>query len=208
MKFKEYIKEMSTAGKGNWIPDIDTIGSYSKRIIELTYTKVKDFNIRGKSFELYKLKSESKIKDYFILGSFLNEEENGKIIERFDCVFEMELKEQEIESIGIFKVVVSVMVKENLRGHGISTIIYKFLVKDLKFLIMGDSIQYFGARILWKKLSEDRDVIVDLIDLKQKKILERNIKLSHGKKDYEFDKRLWSYKTGKEFIRPILKDIL
>lgn len=210
LKFKEYITEMSTAGKGNWIPDIDTIGSYSKRIIELSYTKIKDFKIRGKQFELYKLKSESKIKHYFILGSFLNEEENGKIIERFDCVLEMELKDQDtnIKDIGIVKVVESVIVKENLRGHGISTTIYKFLVKELKYLIMGDSIQYFGARILWKKLSEDNEVIVDLIDLKKKVILDKDITLHHGKKDHEFDKRLWSYEKGKENIRPILKDIL
>lgn len=208
--YKDIITEMSTAGKGNWIPDNDTIGSYSKRIINLSYKKIDNIKIKDKLFELYKLKSESKIKHYFILGSFINEEENGEIVERFDCVMEMELKDikTKIPEINNVKVVESVIVKETSRGYGISTTIYKYLVKELKYLIIGDSIQYFGARMLWKKLSKDKDVVVDLIDLKQKRILEKDVTLYHGDKDWEFDKRLWSYKTGKEHIRPILKDIL
>lgn len=78
----------------------------------------------------------------------------------------------------------------------------------MNFVIMGDSQQYFGARKLWSKLSKSSDVIVDLVNIKTKKVLKKNITLHQGNSEEDFDKAVWSLDTSKENIRPILKKIL
>lgn len=78
----------------------------------------------------------------------------------------------------------------------------------MKFNIIGDSEQYFGARRLWAKLSKEVDVIVDIYDLKSDSIIEENVILHHGYYNSDFDKRLWSFSKDKHFVGSILKDIL
>ena len=85
---------------------------------------------------------------------------------------------------------------------------YKFLVKKEGYIILGDEIQYFGARKLWAKLSKSLDVKVDIIDVDTNKYLEKDVILKHGSEDWEFDNRVWSYNVDKKHIRLLLKDIL
>jgi hypothetical protein len=66
--------------------------------------------------------------------------------------------------------------------------------------------QRFGARRLWSKLSKMIDLTVDIIDLENNKVLEKDTAIHHGEKDEEFDKRVWSYEIDKKHIRIILKD--
>ena len=94
-----------------------------------------------------------------------------------------------------------------LKRAGISTYMYKYFVKKLKYTIIGDTEQYFGARRLWSRLSKEIDVIVDIYDFKNDKVLEKNVILHHGNYNNDFDEKLWSYSKDKHFTRSILKDI-
>lgn len=85
---------------------------------------------------------------------------------------------------------------------------YKYFVKELKFTILGDAEQYFGARKLWASLSKELDVIVDIYDVKEDKIIHPNVVLHHGNYNNDFDARLWSYSKSKHNVRSILKDII
>jgi predicted GNAT family acetyltransferase len=204
--FKEYLLEMSRAGKGDWKPDVDSIIDLSIRVLEKSYTFITELQIKNKSFDLYKLNSSSKIKEYYILGTFVKVEENNEPVVRFDIVLECELKNY--SELKDTKIIESIFVNESERGKGIATTLYSYFVKDLNYIIIGDKVQYYGARLLWKKLSEDQTVIVDLFNVKSNTIIETDIKLKHGLNDKEFDKRLWSYGEDKNHIRPLLRKIL
>ena len=100
-----------------------------------------------------------------------------------------------------------VRVPNSLQGRGIALIVYRFFVKKLKFNILGDETQYFGARKLWAKLSKMVDVTVDIIDIRDGSFLEKDVVLHHGTEDWDFDHRVWSYNVDKKHIRLILKDV-
>ena len=66
--------------------------------------------------------------------------------------------------------------------------------------------QRFGARRLWSRLSKMEDLIVDIIDVKNNKVLVADTEIYHGLEDKDFDTRVWSYEAGKKDIRLILKN--
>ena len=66
--------------------------------------------------------------------------------------------------------------------------------------------QRFGARRLWSKLSKITDLIVDIIDVKNNKVLVADTEIYHGLEDKDFDSRVWSYETDKKDIRLILRN--
>jgi hypothetical protein len=101
----------------------------------------------------------------------------------------------------------SVAVSTTNQGAGIAKALYLHFVKKLKFNILGDEEQYFGARKLWTKLSQTEDTTVDIIDIDKNEYIEKNVILHHGHYDHEFDDRVWSYGHEKKHIRLILKDI-
>lgn len=105
------------------------------------------------------------------------------------------------------KQVLGVDVKSSNRGDGFATSVYKYFVQEEKFSLLGDKEQYFGARKLWTRLSKELDVKVDIIDIENKKILEKDVILHHGSDDWDFDKRVWSYTPEKKNIRCILTKI-
>ena len=85
---------------------------------------------------------------------------------------------------------------------------YKYFVKEKNYTIVGDSEQYYGARMLWAKLSKNLDLKVDIYNIKKNELLFTDVILHHGKYDSDFDERLWSYSKDKHNIRSILIDIL
>lgn len=103
----------------------------------------------------------------------------------------------------------SIYLDEAIRERGVGTKIYKFLVNEMGFTILGDSYQYFGARKLWVSLSKNVKLNVDIIDVNTAEVLESNVILKHGD-DEEYDNRLWSYypNVTKEDTRPILTKII
>lgn len=98
-------------------------------------------------------------------------------------------------------------VDSSFRGIGIAKSMYKYLVKEQKYNIIGDVEQFFGARRLWANLSRSSDVIVDIVDIKKGIYVEKDTILHHGTDDWDFDKRVWDYSNHLEDIRLILKDI-
>lgn len=207
MKFRDFLeeesvlKEMAVAGFGDWKPSKEMIGTVSKFILDKKWTFVCTEVLKGTVYRIYKQG------DVYIAGYLTDK---GDIYLEVD--FEIKLSEH--KSIAHdFKIsrrlmnVDGVRVQETSQGYGIATMMYKILVIKENLIILGDEIQYFGARRLWSKLSQQVDVRVDIIDLETKSIIEKDVLLKHGSEDWEFDKRVWSYNYDKKNIRLILKEI-
>lgn len=207
------INEQSIAMKGDWQEGVSKISTMSETMI-LKWQKVDDIMIPklGKTFELRQLRNSLE----FILGYWDVERLNTKIgIEEknvFETVFKIGLKRYKLveSKLGYVRLinVQGVIVLDEYTNNGISTIIYKYLVNNLKYTILGDEKQYFGARKLWARLSKDLDVRVDIIDISSKTKILENIILHHGNYDKDFDEALWSYENDKTHLRSVLVSIL
>jgi len=203
MLFKDYIKEMSIAGYGDWKPSKEMIGTITEFIIKKNWTFITNINLKGTKYKIYKQGIE------YILGNFITS--TKKKVE-FEVDFRIKLTEHK-SIANSFKIkeklvnVDGVEVQKTQQGYGISTMMYKFLVKNEKFTILGDEIQYFGARKLWSRLSKSLDVVVDIIDINKEQYIEKDVLLTHGNYDHEFDKRVWDYDDSKISVRLILKDL-
>lgn len=200
----EDLSEHAIAAWGDWNPKRDRVASKSIRSLKCDFEKIDEITILSKTFSLYKFKKKST----FILGDFSTVD--GE--KRFEVIFHIEL--QEHPSIGSrFKLknvmnVNGVYVHEDTRGYKIASTMYQYFVKKLKYTILGDEIQYFGARILWVRLSKLDSVKVDIIDIETDKVLEKDVILHHGEADYEFDERILDYSDIRKHIRLVLTDVL
>lgn len=203
-KFRDYIKEMSIAGYGNWKPTKEMVGTKSAVVVKNDWTEIGTVKSGSYVYTTYKLH------DSYILGHFITTSSND---EMFEVVFSIDLREHRMTA-NAFNIrnrlmnVDGVMSAETKRGDGLAIYMYKLLVKKEKFIILGDELQYFGARRLWSRLSKHADVTVDIIDTNSEKYLEKDVVLHHGSNDWEFDARVWSYNHDKKHIRLLLKDIL
>lgn len=199
----EIIREMSIAGKGDWKPSNDMIASMSTFILDKKWIYVDEQKHEHLIYRIYK-QNNTYIAGYYI--------ENKQGETKFEVDFEIKLSPDN-ETKHIFRIskplmnVDKVLVQETAQGRGIATMMYKFLVKKEGYAILGDEVQFFGARRLWSKLSKEIDVRVDIIDLDSEKVLEKDVILKHGTDDWDFDKRVWSYDFDKKHIRLILKEI-
>ena len=199
--FKEYqqqvIDEMSIAMKGD-IP----ILHMSIQKLKGSYTFVAETTTdEGEKLKIYSYNGK---KPHFKIGERVIK--NGE--EKFAVLMEIDLTSipNMLGYTNIFNVD-SVTVATIRQGFGIARTIYLYFVKKLKYNLMGDEEQYFGSRKLWKKLSQHEDAIVDIIDIYNNRIIEKNVTLHHGSEDWDFDNRVWSYDTDKRHIRLILRDL-
>lgn len=87
-------------------------------------------------------------------------------------------------------------VANDVRGNGLSTKLYSFLVLNLHMVLMCGNIQFFGARKLWSRLSKHPDIAIDVIDMCTQKIIEKNIVLNHGPDNDDFDTKYWGVYRG------------
>ena len=200
---KEVLQEMSIAGKGDWKPNKDMVEYKSANVVKLKWKLIDKFTPKnGIELELRTLRDE------YIAGRFII---NGND-EEFEIFLHMNMSEDS-ETASTFKIskrlmnVDGVKVKETSQGSGIALMTYKSIIKNQNIIIIGDEVQFFGARRLWAKLSKEVDVRVDIIDLDSEKVLEKDVILKHGTDDWDFDKRVWSYDYDKKYIRLILKEI-
>lgn len=199
----EIIREMAVAGYGDWKPSKDMVASMSTFILDKKWKYIDEQKHGHLIYRIYKQNAT------YIAGYYI-ENEQGET--KFEVDFEIKLSADD-ETKHIFKIskqlmnVDKVLVQETTQGRGIATMMYKFLVMHEGFVILGDEIQFFGARRLWAKLSREIDVRVDIIDLHSEKVLEKDVILKHGTEDWDFDKRVWSYDFDKKYIRLILKEI-
>ena len=200
---KEVLQEMSIAGKGDWKPNKDMVEYKSANVVKIKWKLIDKFTPKnGIALELRTLNNE------YIAGRFVL---NGDD-EEFEIFLHMNMSE-DTETSSVFKIskilmnVDGVKVKETAQGSGIALMTYKSIIKNQNIIIIGDEVQFFGARRLWSKLSREVDVRVDIIDLDSETVLEKDVILKHGTEDWDFDKRVWSYGYDKKYIRLILKEI-
>lgn len=202
-EINEVIQEMAIAGKGDWKPNENMVEYKSANVVKLKWKLVDTFTPKnGIELELRTLHNE------YISGRFIL---NGGD-EEFEIFLHMNMSEDK-ETASEFNIskklmnVDGVKVKETAQGSGIALMTYKSIIKNQNIIIIGDEVQFFGARRLWSKLSREVDVRVDIIDLDSEKVLEKDVILKHGTDDWDFDKRVWSYDYDKKYIRLILKEI-
>lgn len=219
LKFKEFsnkLDEQAEAMKGNCNFQ-GMLGTLSLTVLKTQWQKMDEFsNFKGYPNILYLYKH--KHENTWILGEDMEcEEDNRK--EGFETsikfVTYFKIKFSNVKNYG-YKLnikplynVNAVMTDPDLRGQGIAKFMYRYFIKNQGYNILGDKQQFFGARKLWKKLSEDSDITVDIIDIKEGVYIDKNVIIHHGDLDDEFDKRIWKEEgdTSTHNIRLILKDI-
>jgi len=200
---EEILKEMSIAGYGDWEPSKEMVGTIGKIVVDKHWKQVGNLKIDNIEYLIFHLE------DTYLAGNFMTSSEGD---EKLEVDFEIRLREHKSTAVS-FKLrqklmnVDGVKVAKTKQARGIATEMYKFLLKEEKYIILGDEIQYFGARKLWARLSKSLDVIVDIIDINTDEYLEKDVTLKHGSNDWEFDNRVWDYDTHKKHIRLFLKDI-
>ena len=150
-------------------------------------------NVNGyKLFKLDKREDRNYQHDY-ILGYFEN-----NIFKKIAKIY--------FDKIDEFYEVDTIYVSPDVRKREIASKLYIYFVKELNYKILGSDMQRFGARRLWSKLSKITDLIVDIIDVKNNKVLVADTEIYHGLEDKDFDSRIWSYEADKKDIRLILKN--
>lgn len=195
------------AKPGDWEGG-EFIGPMSELVYHLKWTKVG--SIVTNNGDVYEI-AKHNVEPSFIAGCMA--EQDGREI--FGMVFQIDLtpiektrfsQKSEFLKYENLHIVNGVKVRETDQGKGIAKLIYKWLV-DEDILLLGDRIQYFGARRLWAALSRDTDIVVDIIDFDSAYVIDRDVILHHGRYDADFDERVWSYGEDKQHIRLILRKI-
>ena len=205
-EFRDYlnmVSEMSIAGYGDWEPSAEMLVTMSIFVLNKKWTFVNKIKIKTLEYSIYKLKDE------FIMGNIITSSTGEQ---QFEIDLKIKLMEHKstANDLNIHKRLMNVdgvKVNESVQGLGLATAMYTYLVKNEKMVILGDEIQYFGARRLWSKLSMKLDLTVDIVDVSKGIYLERDVLIHHGLEDWEFDERVWDYTTSKKDIRLILKEI-
>lgn len=192
--FKQYLNEMPIAGLGDWKGSNKFQSSISKTVVDLYWRKVGKIQ----EFEVRELSN----RDSFVVGSFNDTE--------FRVAAQIELRREseignDLKMPNLFSVE-GVITDLNLRGRGIGKELYQFLLSR-GYIILGDSVQYFGARKLWAKISRDSRLIVDVVDIMSSRVVMTDVELKHGDLDHEFDASIWSYDLDKAQLRPILRKL-
>jgi hypothetical protein len=189
------------AAYGDWQLGELTITYRGEAVLKTQYDYIGELEILYLGIKkIYKLKSS----DFYIVGDFIKKNDET----RFEENFQIEFKPTNIPNMQeTFMNVEGVKVPDKMKGLRIATSLYRYFVKELKFNILGDETQFFGARKLWSSLSKMTDITVDIIDISDGTFLEKDVVIYHGLEDWDFDNRVWSYDVDKKHIRLILKDL-
>lgn len=210
--FKQFLKEKNNATEEeiheqalamyNDYPEKLTPTATSEFVTNLKWKKVTELKSKkGITYEVRKFNEG----DFYRIGLWeLIDDEK-----QFVRYGEVDLRDEVVCS-KTYKAVSLVRFYSKIHGDGLGTLFYKYLVKEEKIDLLSDTVQYFGARKLWAKLSKVPDVIVDVIDTKTCKI-EKGIKVYHGDVNDAFDETIWSDESHDYIaknIRLILRDVL
>lgn len=224
IKWKEFqverLEEMAIAQKGNLKDYGEFLTTYKLNVVN-DFMKLIDKNIKidklpNYKLELYQFTNRKINEPDYILGFWTTEDVDTKVgIESkkvFRAIWAIQVAKREI-ALKQYKNVINidgVFTDEDraFRSKGISTFMYQYLVNKLHFTILGDLEQYFGARKLWTGLSKIKSMQVDVIDLKENKVIIENAILVHGEKDEEFDKRIWGTEESESYIAKNFRCIL
>jgi len=207
--FQEILDEMAIAGYGDWTPSKEMVG-YKTSFIVKNKWKFIDY-IKDRFNNKYKLYNYPNTYDY-ILGKFKKTSTNEEVFEvvtsiklnkRKDIKYNFKYEKEVFNVDGV-------QVNYSLQGNGLALSLYTYLVKKQNMYILGDGLQYFGARRLWRRLSKRTDLTVDIINIDRDEIIEEDVLLHLGDTNDEFDKRVWTNDYSDEYkknIRLVLKNI-
>jgi hypothetical protein len=206
------LNEHAIAANGDWEEYVDALSEISETVTNTKWHFIDFVKLNTNTYEFRQLRNSL----IFICGYWEEKDRITKLGKEsykvFTVVFQINLSRQKsFENLMKMKKLVNVDgvgIRQDLTGKGLATIIYKYLVNNLNYTILGDEVQYFGARKLWTRLSKEVDVKVDIIDTNTKKIIFENVILHHGNYDHDFDERLWSYQDDKSHLRSVLTKIL
>ena len=202
---EDSLYESPVAAKGDLVTSLLTT-DISELVIELNWRLRGTIRTNSKTLEVLKHKQEN----CYIVGEMIQGLDEVQDKPRFAVYTRIHLRDEKIKGTSYVSVS-RVETRTDNQGEGIATALYKFLVLKEKIKLLSDSIQFFGARRLWAKLS--KEMIVDVIDSESGDLLIKNVKLHQGKIDKDIDERVWSYVDeleqdySKDYIRFILKDI-
>ncbi len=199
--FENRLIEMSVAIPGDWDEYMETLGDISETIIEKNWKL-----ILNKKFNKFDMEIRRQ-NNTFIVGYYIgsNNDKRFKIVLRIALYDVHKLPTN--SSIKNLYSVVGVGVLKEFHGMGIATFMYKYLVNGLNLNLLGDELQYFGARKLWNRLSKELDIRVDVMDFNTFEVVKESVDLKHGKLDDEYNKEYWSSDYSKANIRFILRKI-
>ena len=178
----------------------DKITDISKSYMDEKYELVlkNAYIVKNEILDLYKHKDS----EYYVLGRFyLDDEELNK--KRFAVIFDVYFtydekfrsKQKQLKNKKVLTIK-SVHTATNFRGNKISTNMYKLFLKNA--LIISDSIQYKGAKKLWKGLIQDKNITVWIYDILEDKIISK----ATSKTD---ERSIWSSDDSKTRIRLVAK---
>lgn len=204
-KFNELldkVDEMSIAMSGDY--DFGNL-HYIKgglRVLSKTDTSINKIlfskynEITNELLYLVKFHTDINVYHYILCRDYImdDKDNNGntyQTVNRFQMIAAMQLSNPTMyRGFGntLYRVVkgVEVAKEERLKGYG--TFLYKLLVNDLGFHLMGDMEQYEGARRLWVDLSHNTSFKVDIVDIANgMKVLYSNVRLKDA-----LDERVWT----------------
>ena len=208
LSFKEFTKnhksgkqlnEMSFPGDGDWSKI--AVSFFPRTAMDTKCEFVSDIKIPklNRSFHLYRTKGSDLVTYRF--GEWDKNDEFASIasftLEKVpDFLYYKNVWNSNYE-----------LVSDLYQYNGIAKELFIFLSEKLKITILGDSIQYFGSRKLWSKLSKIPHVIVDIVDIKHNKVIEHDVEIYHGLENEHWDERVWFKDESEEkmSIRVIMK---
>jgi len=201
--FTQYLDEMTHAAYGDYTKNVSQyLQDVSRFIINKKWTRLTTIN----GLELYRLTERNKRN--YLIGKF-NTQKDGSPFEVYTrMTLEVDSESSQLFN-KIFYNVNLVATQSGMQGSGLAKSLYQYLVEVEDLLILGDAVQYFGARRLWSKISKmSTVVVVDILDIANGEVIERDVTLSHGDLDHEFDPRVWSDDHLTYHIRPLLQKLI
>jgi hypothetical protein len=152
VKIHKELNEMAISGEFDWV-DNKAFGFISSRGLATEYKKVDDLKIDNEVYQLFVLDQGST--KVFNLGKMRLRDDDKKLA----VVASIQLRRVP-DFMGLHNIwnVDDVRVVKTLQYRGIAKSLYLYLVKKLNMIILGDEVQYFGARVLWTRLSKSNEV--------------------------------------------------
>jgi hypothetical protein len=214
MRLKELLQKINenpVASLGDWQGFKDDFQkNISKSVFDLLWSIAEPININGQKFLIAQLNDDT----IWVAGYYdeIQEQTKNGIVSKdvFKTVFQINFQDHQDlgNKLGYEDLysVRGVEVAKDYQGLGLTTKMYDWFVNRLGINILSDRVQYNGGRMLWKKLSKNVNLQVDIIDTKDIKILEKSIDINFSSPN-EYDKKYWSEDDSKENIRFVLTKI-
>lgn len=184
------------AGRGDYHGGEFSVGSVSKSYLKKAYTLLSD-DVRAadKKISIY---YRDLPKEIIVTAGYESMKHGQKLSageERFVEVSCLKMDKTDLTFDHYTKQmlqVTGVYTSDDYRGYGIGSRLYTD-VCDLGYLIVCDSLQYYGARKIWSRLSKSHDYAVDVVDSYEGKLIAEDVALHQGDDDEDFSEEFWSY---------------